>query len=110
MRQITEITVDKDAFTNDVCTTQVSSSRYVRLYSIDEDFRTNSGTVPVKKVICELLETDTDTGEATGYSLPNIIGMSNSVFGIKTDTPSLEGQVLTADNIDKCTLEYYYNE
>lgn len=110
MSQIVQITADKDAFINDVCMTQVTSSRYVRLYSIDEDFRTASGTVPVKRIICELLDIEPDTGVVTGYSLPCVIGIRNEVFGIKTETPSLEGQVLTLDNIDMCTLEYYDNE
>ena len=82
----------------------------MRLYSIDEDFRTANGTVSVKRIICELLDIEPDTGVVTGYSLPNVIGISNEVFGITTDTPSLEGQVLTLDNIDMCTLEYYDNE
>lgn len=110
MSQIVQITADKDAFINDVCMTQVTSSRYVRLYSIDEDFRTASGTVSVKRIICELLDIEPDTGVVTGYSLPCVIGIRNEVFGITTDTPSLEGQVLTLDNIDMCTLEYYDNE
>ena len=110
MNEVVQITVDKDAFTNDVCMTQVTSSRYVRLYSIDEDFKTTNGMVPVKRIICELLEIDPDTGIVTGYSLPNVIGISNKVFSITTETPSLEGRILTLDNIDKCTLEYYDNE
>lgn len=100
------LTVDQDAFVNDTCICQVTSSRYLRFYSIDEDFKTSSGLVPVKKIICELLETD-ENGVTAGYSLPNVIGISNSVFSITTETPSLEGQVLTIDNIDKCVMEYY---
>lgn len=100
------LTVDKDSFINDTCICQVTSSRYLRFYSIDESFNTVSGTVSVNRVICELLEVDED-GVTAGYSLPNVIGISNSVFSIKTETPSLEGQLLTIDNIDKCVLEYY---
>lgn len=100
------LTVDKDVFVNDTCMCQVTSSRYLRFYSIDESFNTSSGTVSVNRVICELLEVDED-GNVSGYSLPNVIGISNSVFSITTETPSLEGQLLTLDNIDKCVLEYY---
>lgn len=100
------VNIDKDAFINDICLSQVTSSRYLRFYNIDEDFKTQNGVVSVHKILCELLEVDED-GTVAGYSLPNIIGISNSVFSIKTDTPSLEGQVLTLDNIDKCTMEYY---
>ena len=100
------LTVDKDVFVNDTCICQVTSSRYLRFYSIDESFRTRSGDVTVNRVICALLEVDED-GVTAGYSLPNVIGMSNSVFSITTETPSLEGQLLTLDNIDKCVMEYY---
>lgn len=109
MKQTVIINADKEAFVNDVCMTQVTSSKYVRLYSLDEDFRTHDGSVGVHRIICELLEILED-GAIIGYSLPNVIGISNSVFGIKTETPSLEGQILTLDNIDKCILEYYDNE
>ena len=98
-------TVTADAFVNDICLCQVKNYQYIRLYNIDEDFKTTNGVVPVKKIICELI--DVESGTPVGYSLPNIIGVSNSVFGIKTETPSLEGKMLTADNIDKCVLEYY---
>ena len=100
------LTINKDAFINDVCLSQVTSSKYLRFYSIDEDFRTQRGTVGVHKMLCELLVIGED-GIVTGYSLPNVIGMSNSVFSITTDVPSLEGQLLTLDNIDKCVMEYY---
>lgn len=110
MNKIVQITADKDAFINDVCMTPVTSSRYVRLYNINEDFRTSSGTVSVNRIICELLDIEPDTGVVTGYSLPNVIGVGNEVFRITTETPSLEGQLLTLDNIDKCILEYYDNE
>ena len=100
------LTVPKESFVNDMCLCQVTSSRFLRFYSIDEDFKTQSGVVSVHRVLCELLETDED-GTVVGYSLPNIIGMSNSVFSITTETPSLEGQLLTLENIDKCVMEYY---
>lgn len=106
MREAVVITADKDAFINDICMTQVTSSRYVRLYNLEEDFSTQNGLVSVNRIICELIEV-LDDGTMVGYSLPNVIGVSNSVFGIRTETPSLEGQLLTLDNIDKCILEYY---
>lgn len=100
------LTIDKDVFVNDTCICQVTSTRYLRFYSIDESFNTTSGLVSVNRIICELLEV-TEDGTTVGYSLPNIIGVSNSVFSITTETPSLEGQLLTLDNIDKCVMEYY---
>ena len=98
-------TVTADAFINDICYCQVKEYQYIRLYSIDEDFQTTSGAVGVHRIMCELIDIEGDV--PVGYSLPNVIGISNSVFGIKTDTPSLEGQLLSLDNIDKCILEYY---
>ena len=98
-------TVTADAFVNDVCLCQVREYQYIRLYSIDEDFKTNNGTVGVHRIICELIDIE---GEVPiGYSLPNIIGVSNSVFGIKSDRPSVQGELLSLSNIEDCVLEYY---
>lgn len=98
-------TATADAFVNDVCLCQVKEYQYIRLYSIDEDFQTRSGFVGVHRILCELIDIEGDV--PVGYSLPNIIGVSNSVFGIKSDRPSLEGQLLTLENIGDCVLEYY---
>ena len=106
MTQAAVIDASPEAFINDVCLCQVSYNRYIRLYNLNEDFRTSNGIVPINKIMCELLVVD-EEGNTIGYSLPNVIGMSNSVFGIKTDTPSLEGQLLTMENIKMCVLEYY---
>lgn len=100
------LSVSKDVFVNDTCICQVTNSRYIRFYSIDESYNTANGTVSINRIICELLEID-ENGDTVGYSLPNIIGMSNSVFSITTEKPSLEGQLLTLDNIEDCVLEYH---
>lgn len=100
------LTVDRDAFINDTCICQVTSSKYLRFYNLDESFNTSSGTVVINRIICELIEVGPDD-ISISYSLPNVIGISNSRFSITTDKPSLEGHILTLDNIEDCVLEYY---
>lgn len=98
--------VTPDAFVNDTCFYRTGYDSVVRFYSIDESYKTVSGLVEVKRVMCEYLVTDSE-GNTTGYTLPNIIGMSNSIFGIRSDIPSLQGAMLTLDNISDCIMEYY---
>ena len=102
----TVFTVTPDIFINDVALYKTGVSDYIRFYSLNESFNTTQGSVTVNRVICEYITVD-DEGNAVGYSLPNIIGLANDIFGIVSEKQSLQGEVLTIDNIAECEMEYY---
>jgi hypothetical protein len=102
---MTTITLTPDVFENDVFIYTVGTDKYLRFYILNEDYNTSSGSVGVHRVLCELIE-QTDDG-FVGYALPNIVGMSNKVFGISSESLELQGAVLTSENMAFCTMEYY---
>ena len=102
---MTTITLTPDVFENDVFIYTVGTDKYLRFYILNEDYDTSSGSVGVHRVLCELIE-QTDDG-FVGYALPNIVGMSNRVFGISSESLELQGAVLTSENMAFCTMEYY---
>ena len=102
---MTAITLTRDVFENDVFIYTVGANKYLRFYILDEDYDTAAGSVGVHRVLCELIE-QTDDG-FIGYALPNIVGMSNDVFGITSESIELQGAVLNSDNMSSCTMEYY---
>ena len=102
---MTTIRLTPDAFENGVFIYTVGTNKYLRFYILDEDYSTTSGSVGVHRVLCELIE-QTDDG-FIGYALPNIVGMSNKVFGISSESLELQGAVLAFDNMSFCIMEYY---
>lgn len=102
----TTFTITPDIFVNDVALYKVGVSDYIRFYSLNESFSVTQGSVDVNRVLCEYITVD-ENGNASGYTLPNIVGLSNSVFGITSESLELQGKVLTIDNIADCVMEYY---
>ena len=90
-------------FTNDLFQTSLPDGSTMYIYRLNEDFITEEGTeCEVKSLTIEVYDEND-----TMASCPCIIGMSNDLMEIQTDYTEYEGEVLTEDNMQYCTIEVY---
>lgn len=87
-------------FNNDLFETDLPDGSVLTLYKLDEAIATDNGEV----VIINILLQQTDA-EGNIIVIPSVIGMSEGNISLLSDYEELSGQVLTSDNMAKCTIE-----
>ena len=97
------IELAKVEFVNDMFMTMLPDGGYLILNKVDEDFITeNAEKCQVKVINVKLLDINMNT-----IDCPCAIGLSNDKMGIATKYKEYEGEVLTPDNMEYCTIEIY---
>lgn len=99
-----------DDFPTDIYEYAIASGVTLRIIRVAEDIEYNTMGVIVEGYCIELVETDDDDNE-THTNQPVVIGVAGSVCTITpvSDT-SLNGAVLSDDNISDVTFELSYGE
>lgn len=92
-------------FDNDLFETDLPDGSVLTLYRLDEAIASDNGDVIIDNIL--LQQTDTD---GSIISIPSVIGMSKGNISLLSDYDELSGQVLTSDNMAKCTIEVSEDE
>ena len=93
-------------FTNDMFYLAVRRNSTLLLNRVDEWLKSGEEETKVHRINIEII--DNTYNEKT--RCPSIIGLSNKLMALHTEYSELEGQVLTEENMEKCTLEVYEEE
>jgi hypothetical protein len=71
---------------------------------IDETFAGNNRLGRVNRVNCAIRQYD-EYGKETGAALGMpVVGLGNTLVGVRGDDRSLNGEVLSRDNMDRCVV------
>lgn len=96
------ISLDKATFVNDFFTTPLPDGTTLVLNKIDESLLYEGELAEIKAINIEVQD---DEGNAVSCSC--IIGLGDSLTKISTDHTEYEGEVLTSENMEYCTIEVY---
>lgn len=98
------IELAKVTFVNDFFSTMLPDGKYLVLNKVDESLKYNDSTPEciIKSVNIEIIDTD-----GNSISCPCVIGIGNELIQINTEYKQYEGEVLTPDNMEFCTIEVY---
>lgn len=91
--------LSKVEFANDVFKYEVESGTLI-FYSVNESIKRNDLEVPIKRVVVAIEDLDENQ-----TILSSIIGFEKDGYLVSSVDSTLEGQMLTTDNIASCTLE-----
>lgn len=91
--------LSKVEFANDVFKYEIESGTLI-FYSVNESIKRDDLEVPIKRVVVAVEDLD---DSQTIFS--SIIGFEKDGYLVSSDDSTLEGQMLTTDNIASCTLE-----
>lgn len=92
-------------FDNDLFETDLPDGSVLTLYKLDEAIATDNGEVVINNIL--LQQTDM---EGNIITIPSVIGMGEGNISLLSDYDELSGQVLTSDNMAKCTIEVSEDE
>lgn len=98
------IDLSKVVFENDIFYTVLPDGNYLVLNTVDEAFLAEGETTECKVRAINIEIRDT---EGVSTPCPCVIGLGNDYMIIKTDYKQYEGEVLTPDNREYCTIEIY---
>lgn len=91
--------LSKVEFANDVFRYEIESGTLI-FYSVNESIKRDDLEVPIKRVVVAVEDLDENQ-----TILSSIIGFEEDGYLVSSDDSTLEGQMLTTDNIASCTLE-----
>ena len=91
--------LSKVEFVNDVFKYEIESGTLI-FYSVNESIKRDDLEVPIKRVLVAIEDLDENQ-----TILSSIIGFEKDGYLVSSDDYTLEGQMLTTDNIASCTLE-----
>lgn len=91
--------LSKVEFVNDVFKYEIESGTLI-FYSVNESIKRDDLEVPIKRVLVAIEDLDENQ-----TILSSIIGFEKDGYLVSSDDSTLEGQMLTIDNIASCTLE-----
>lgn len=91
--------LSKVEFVNDVFKYEIESGTLI-FYSVNESIKRDDLEVPIKRVVVAVEDLDENQ-----TILSSIIGFEKDGCLVSSDDSTLEGQMLTTDNIASCTLE-----
>ena len=89
---------------NDFFTIGTPDGGTLRLNKIDEKLNVS---VLLKDVEINRINIEYESSEGTVTLCSSIIGLSNNLMEIQTNIKELEGEVLTAENMQYCTIVVY---
>lgn len=92
-------------FENDFFQTELPDGSILALCKLDEAIASDEGDVVINNILLQL--TDTEENITT---IPSVIGMSKGSISLLSDYEELLGQVLTSENLSKCTIEVSEDE
>ena len=84
---------------NDVFKYEIESGTLI-FYSVNESIKRGDLEVPIKRVVIVIEDLDENQ-----MVLSSIIGFEKDGYLVSSDDSTIEGQMLTTDNIASCTLE-----
>lgn len=99
-----EIYLKDVIFENDFFTIGTPDGGTLRLNKIDEKLNVS---VLLKDVEINRINIEYESSEGTVTLCSSIIGLSNNLMEIQTNIRELEGEVLTAENMQYCTIVVY---
>ena len=99
-----EIYLKDVIFENDFFTIGTPNGGTLRLNKIDE--KLNVSTL-LEDVEINRINIEFESYEGTVTLCSSIIGLSNNLMEIQTNIKELEGEVLTAENMQYCTIIVY---
>ena len=91
--------LSKVEFVNDVFKYEIESGTLI-FYAVNESRKRDDLEVPIKRVVVAVEDL-----EENQTILSSIIGFEKDGYLVSSDNSTLEGQMLTTDNIASCTLE-----
>ena len=91
--------LSKVAFVNDVFKHEIESGTLI-FYAVNESIKRDDLEVPIKRVVVAVEDL-----EENQTILSSIIGFEKDGYLVSSDNSTLEGQMLTTDNIASCTSE-----
>lgn len=91
--------LSKVEFVNDVFKYEIESGTLI-FYAVNESIKRDDLEVPIKRVVVAVEDL-----EENQTILSSIIGFEKDGYLVSSDNSTLEGQMLTTDNIASCTLE-----
>ena len=91
--------LSKVEFANDVFKYEIESGTLI-FYSVNESIKRGDLEVPIKRVVVAVEDLDENQ-----TILSSIIGFEKDGYLVSSYDSTLEGQMLTTDNIASCTLE-----
>ena len=91
--------LSKVEFVNDVFKYEIESGTLI-FYSVNESIKRGDLEVPIKRVVIVIEDLDENQ-----MVLSSIIGFEKDGYLVSSDDSTMEGQMLTTDNIASCTLE-----
>lgn len=91
--------LSKVEFVNDVFRYEIESGTLI-FYSVNESIKRDDLEAPIKRVVVAI----EDLSENQTI-LSSIIGFEKDGYLVASNDSTLEGKMLTADNIASCTLE-----
>ena len=99
-----EIYLKDVAFENDFFTIGTPDGGTLRLNKIDEKLNVNT---LLEDVEINRINIEFESYEGTVTLCSSVIGLSNNLMEIQTNIKKLEGEVLTAENMQYCTIVVY---
>ena len=91
--------LSKVEFVNDVFKYEIESGTLI-FYSVNESIKRDDLEVPIKRVVVAVEDLNENQ-----TILSSIIGFEKDGYIVSSDDSTIEGQMLTIDNIASCTLE-----
>lgn len=91
--------LSKVEFANDVFKYEIEIGTLI-FYSVNESIKRDDLEVPIKRVVVAVEDLNENQ-----TILSSIIGFEKDGYLVSSDDSTLEGQMLTTDNIASCTLE-----
>lgn len=99
-----EIYLKDVIFENDFFTIGTPDGGILRLNKIDEKLNVS---VLLKDVEINRINIEYESSEGIVTLCSSVIGLSNNLMEIQTNIRELEGEVLTAENMQYCTIVVY---
>ena len=99
-----EIYLKNVTFENDFFTIGAPDGGTLRLNKIDEKLNVS---VLLKDVEINRINIEYESSEGIVTLCSSVIGLSNNLMEIQTNNRELEGEVLTAENMQYCTIVVY---
>ena len=99
-----EIYLKDVIFENDFFTIGTPDGGTLRLNKIDEKLNVS---VLLKDVEINRINIEYESSEGIVTLCSSVIGLSNNLMEIQTNNRELEGEVLTAENMQYCTIVVY---
>jgi hypothetical protein len=102
-----EVILHEEMFTNNKLLIEYGNRRQALFTIVDEEYEGLNNLGRINRIVI-LVTQQGPNEEAQGAQIcTSIIGISDTVVGIRSEDISLRGKVLNHENMDKCVVELY---